>query len=207
MKPKAIENKAHWIRGVQAPQVVELLVLKQANAGGVRGDLLSASRATPRAAEPPRPERRFRVVSCFMSDSVALSAVQGENGPEHPDSGFKALPSATQRLAKLIEQAEEHMLPGIPRQQPIDDPPSRREDLRRNPHHRLPKRAEVHPQQFPFLLPTLLPPASPTRAASTGMPQGNIRRFMATTPSFLRSEAPPASRQICARHRRRRRSP
>ena len=117
-------------------------------------------RATPRAADATRAGERFRIVSCFMSGSVALSAVQGENGPEHPDSGFKAVPSATQRLAELIQQAEEDVLPRIPRQQPINDPPSRRENLRRNSHHRLPKRGEVHPQQLPLLLPMLLLPAA-----------------------------------------------
>ena len=93
-----------------------------------------------------------------MSNSAALSAVQGEDGPERPDSGFKAVPSATQRLAKLIQQTEEDVLPRAPRQKPIDDPPARREDLRRDFYHRVPKRAEVHPQQCSLFLPaTLLP--------------------------------------------------
>jgi hypothetical protein len=84
-----------------------------------------------------------------MSGLVALSAVQGENGPEHPDSGFEAVTSATQRLAQVIEQTEEDLLPRIPCQEPADDPPPRREDLRRNFHHRASKRNEVHAQQLP----------------------------------------------------------
>jgi hypothetical protein len=92
-------------------------------------------RATPQADDAAEPGERFRMVSCFMSDSAALGAVQGESGPEHPDSGFKAPSSTTQRLAKLIQQTEEDVLPSIPRQQPIDDPPPRRGDLRRDFHH------------------------------------------------------------------------
>ncbi len=51
--------------------------------------------------------------------------------------------SAAQRSGKLIQKTEENMLPGIPRQQPIYNPSSRRENLRRNIRHRGAKRAEV----------------------------------------------------------------
>ena len=82
-----------------------------------------------------------------------LGAVRGEIGPEHPDSGFMEPRSTTQRCAKLVQQAEKHMPPRIPRQQPIHDPPIGRENLSRNPHHRGEERAELHPQQLPFLFP------------------------------------------------------
>ena len=122
--------------------------------------VLSKYRTTPSAASANNVGGRCRFVSCFISDSVALSAVQGSCGPEHPDSGFKLPLSATQRPGKLIQKTEENMLPRIPRQQPIHDLSSRRENLRRNIHHRRPKRAEVHPQQPPlFFLMHLLPTA------------------------------------------------
>ena len=115
------------------------------------------------AADVRRVGGKCRFVSCFIADSVALSAVRGENGPEHPDSGFRIIRSTTQRLAKLIQQTEEHMLPRIPRQQPIDYPPPRRKNLHRNPHHRNAKRAKVHPQQLPFLLLVQVPPTARLR--------------------------------------------
>ena len=73
----------------------------------------------------PRAAVRGVGLSCFISDSVATRAVRGGGGPEHPDSGFKDVLSATQRPAKLVQQTEEDVLPGIPRQQPIDDLPPR----------------------------------------------------------------------------------
>ena len=69
--------------------------------------------------------KEWRFVSCFMSNSVARCAVGGENGPEHPDSGFRTPRSTTQRPVKLVQQTEEHMLPRIPCQQPINNPSPR----------------------------------------------------------------------------------
>jgi hypothetical protein len=47
--------------------------------------------------------------------SVALSAVGGECGPDHPDSGFKGVASTTQWAAKLIDETEEDVLPATTR--------------------------------------------------------------------------------------------
>ena len=82
-----------------------------------------------------------RIVSCFIVDSVALSAVGGEGGPEHPDSGFKACCFSNAAGGEVDPAAEEDVLPRIPRQQPVDDPPARREDLGGNLHHRVAERA------------------------------------------------------------------
>jgi len=124
-------------------------------------------------------------------------AVEGENGPEHPDSGFTDAASATQRLTKLVEQAEEDMLPRIPRQQPIDDSPPCREDLHRNVHHRVPKRGEVHPQQLPFFVPMFSPASGHSPATPTpSMPSGS----RPTNPS----PCTPIAQQVV--HRRRQRS-
>jgi hypothetical protein len=65
--------------------------------------LESECRMVPSAADSAEVGESLRVVSCFMSDSVALGAVEGEHGPEHPDSGFKVASSATQRRLELIE--------------------------------------------------------------------------------------------------------
>jgi len=62
-----------------------------------------------------------RVVLFLMSDSIARRAVGGETGPKHPDSGFRMPRSTTQRPAELVQEAEEHLLPRIPPQQPVHD--------------------------------------------------------------------------------------
>jgi len=98
------------------------IALKRANAEGVRDGFLGRrSRSAPRPAEALELGERLRVVSCFVADSVALGVVGGAEGLEHPDFGFEAIASATQRLAELIEQSEEEESPAIPRQQPTDD--------------------------------------------------------------------------------------
>jgi hypothetical protein len=76
----------------------------------------SQCRAGLSAADAVEAGEALRVVLFLMSNSVALDAVKGEDGPEHPDSGFKKPLSATQRPAELIQQTEQHMLPRIPRQ-------------------------------------------------------------------------------------------
>jgi hypothetical protein len=57
----------------------------------------------PRAADAAEVGGWLQVVLFLMGDSVARSAVGGEHGPEHPDSGFKVASSATQRCMELIE--------------------------------------------------------------------------------------------------------
>ena len=61
--------------------------------------------------------------------------------------------SASQWLTKLVQQAEENVLPRIPGQKAVNYLPPGPDDLRRDADQRPPKRGEVHPQQL-----TLSPP-------------------------------------------------
>jgi len=45
---------------------------------------------------------RLQVLSILMLNSVARSAVKGENGPEHPNSGFGMPRLTTKRSANLV---------------------------------------------------------------------------------------------------------
>jgi hypothetical protein len=57
----------------------------------------------PSAADAAEVGETFRVVLFLMGNSVARSAVRGDGGPEHPDSGLEVTSSATQRCMELIE--------------------------------------------------------------------------------------------------------
>jgi hypothetical protein len=80
-------------------------------------------------------------------------------------------------------RTQERAVPGVPRQQPIDQPPAPPHDLAGQLDHRRAERPELHPQQLPPLGPTqqlsgparrehasILPGRAPRRARSATAP-------------------------------------
>ena len=156
----------------------------------------SKCRTTPSAASVDNVGGRRRFVSCFISDSAALSAVQGSCGPEHPDSGVDGKTLTSQRPAKLVQQSEENVLPRIPRQQPTNHPSARRDDLRRHLNHRAPERRKIHPQQSLLLFPAILPPTTVLR-------QHQSRPRLQTPRQRTHHHISPVARQTVHRRRKR----
>ena len=90
----------------------------------------------------------------------AFGVAEGGGGPTRPYVGFRGLQSTTKRQSKLIEKAKEHVLPRIPRQQPIDDPPPATNNLCGHLDHGSAEGGEFHAQQFAFLVGVLFLPTA-----------------------------------------------
>ena len=105
------------------------LGLKQANADGFLGCAEPAVDAQGECGSLSRPFVLVRVVGLSMS----RSAVKGRGGSERPNSDVRwvcrrrphaagtPVALAAQRPMQLVDQAEEHVQPGVPTQQPIHD--------------------------------------------------------------------------------------
>src|SRR5262245_40877846 len=70
----------------------------------------------------------------------------------HTDRGIRtptsvANPSTQLACVQPLHQSEEHPLPGIPRQKPVDQAAARPDELARHPEERLTIGRELHPQQ------------------------------------------------------------
>ena len=78
--------------------------------------------------------------------------VRRGGGPERPDSGFWAIPSTPQWMTQLIQQAKEGRLPGVPAEEPVNQPPSGAKNLAGKLHPGVEERLELHPQQLVLLV-------------------------------------------------------
>jgi hypothetical protein len=101
---------------------------------------------------------RFEFVSAACSGSFLELGVAAI--PERPDSGFVFAFSATQGLAKLIQQAEERRLPAIPSKESVNEFATGAKDLCRNVDQGVTERNEVHSQQRLLLVSVPFFPAS-----------------------------------------------
>ena len=127
----------------------------------------------------PHGPGRFDPVPCRLdlssSSAHRLSAVRwpvriGASGPRLQETSASTQPAALQPL----HQPQEHPLPRIPRQQPVDQPPAAPHDLARHLDHRRTERRELHPQQRPLLGRVLWPRAAATPApAAPSTPSGS----------------------------------
>src|SRR4051794_15078955 len=76
----------------------------------------------------------------------------GASGPRLQLRPGSAQPATLQPL----DQPQERALPRVPRQQPVDQPAARLDDLARHLDHRGAERGGLHPQERPLLRPVLL---------------------------------------------------
>src|SRR5258708_11947885 len=92
----------------------------------------------------------------MLASFSGLPAARRRGGPEHPDSGFNSFGSA----AQLRERAEECSLPGIPTQEPVDQPSAGANNLARQAQKRVEEGLEFHAQDGLLFLLVMLDVAS-----------------------------------------------
>jgi hypothetical protein len=78
-------------------------------------------------------------------------AVNGDGGPEHPDSGFKGGRSPALERLETVHQTEEDFLPGVPGHQVIDDLATRSHNLRQDVDEGTTVGRKIDPQQAVLL--------------------------------------------------------
>src|SRR5471030_278911 len=92
----------------------------------------------------------------MLTSFSGLLADRRRGGPEHPDSGFNSFGSGPQ----LRERAEEGSLPGIPTQEPIDQPTAGADNLTRQSQEGVDEGLEFHAQEGLLFAPVTLDVAS-----------------------------------------------
>src|ERR1700758_1209651 len=109
--------------------------------------MAAAAAGAKKSPSPPTGCRLFYLAWSISTSRLACASSR-RGGPEHPDSGFKELPSTTQ----LVQRPEKHPLPRIPVRQAIDQLPARTHDLARHTHEGIHKGLELHAQHPLFVL-------------------------------------------------------
>ena len=97
-----------------------------------------------------RPLLTSRISSRSSHPRLSLSMAHRDRGIRTPTSVVH--PSALPASVQPLDQPQEDALPRVPRQQPVDQPPSTPHDLARHLDERRAVRRELHPQQRSSLL-------------------------------------------------------